>query len=64
MLPPSLSLGMTLYSKQDMHRLNFSATVDDLLFDDSTQLPVSVVFTFQNIRLLMYVMSIKWKYLA
>lgn len=64
MLPPSLFLGMTLYSKQDMHRLIFSAIVDDPLFDDSTQLPVSVVFTFQNIRLLMYVMSIKWKYLA
>lgn len=48
---PHLLLAWHYTQSKTCCRFCFSAIVDDVLFDDSTQLPVSVVFTFQNRRL-------------
>lgn len=45
---PHLLLAWHYTQSRTCSRSSFSAIVDDLLSDDSTQLPVSVVFTFQN----------------
>lgn len=65
-LPPSPSLGSPSHSKQDMQQVRFlcSCCWSPVWWLNSATSLFSVAFTFQNRRLLMYVMSIKWKYLG